>query len=387
MEETLSLDNILGADEIENLFVDDEETQETPPANEETSEEEDKDKNKEEATEVVDVDALFTEEPESVGSGKEDDTKEKEGTESYKDKGTSPKNNFYSSIAKALKEDGIFPDLDDDIINGIKDPEGFADAIKKQISAGLDETQKRVNDALEVGVDPNAVQYFERAISQMEGIKEEDITNEETGENLRKQLILRDFMNKGYSKERAEREVKKSLDAGTDVDDAKESLEEIKKYLHKQYDDLIKEAQEEARKDEEQRKKDIEDLKNSMLDDKDVFGDLKVDKATRQKALDAVSKPVWKDPETGDYYTALQKYEKENKLDFLKYVGLIFTLTDSFKSLDGLVKEKQKKEARKGISALEKVINSTQRSSDGNLEYVTGVNDKESYLGKFTLDI
>lgn len=375
--EELNIENVLLPDEIENLFNgggQEENNPGTPPPEEK--------KEEKETTEEVDTDNLF---PESVGS-EEKEPKEKEDTTPEGD-GTSPKTDFYSSIAKALKEDGIFPDLDDDTINGIKDPEGFAEAIKKQISAGLDETQKRVNDALEVGVDPNAVQYFERAISQMEGIKEEDITNEETGENLRKQLILRDFMNKGYSKERAEREVKKSLDAGTDVEDAKESLEEIKKHLHKQYDDLIKEAQEEARKDEEQRKKDIEDLKNSMLDDKDVFGDLKVDKATRQKALDVVSKPVWKDPETGDYYTALQKYEKENKLDFLKYVGLIFTLTDSFKSLDGLVKEKQKKEARKGISALEKVINSTQRGSDGNLEYVTGVNDKESYLGKFTLDI
>lgn len=374
--EELNIENVLLPDEIENLFNgggQEENNPGTPPP---------EGKEEKETTEEVDTDNLF---PESVGS-EEKEPKEKEDTTPEGD-GTSPKTDFYSSIAKALKEDGIFPDLDDDTINGIKDPEGFAEAIKKQISAGLDETQKRVNDALEVGVDPNAVQYFERAISQMEGIKEEDITNEETGENLRKQLILRDFMNKGYSKERAEREVKKSLDAGTDVEDAKESLEEIKKHLHKQYDDLIKAAQEEARKDEEQRKKDIEDLKNSMLDDKDVFGDLKVDKATRQKALDAVSKPVWKDPETGDYYTALQKYEKENKLDFLKYVGLIFTLTDSFKSLDGLVKEKQKKEARKGISALEKVINSTQRGSDGNLEYVTGVNDKESYLGKFTLDI
>lgn len=375
--EELNIENVLLPDEIENLFNgggQEENNPGTPPPEEK--------KEEKETTEEVDTDNLF---PESVGS-EEKEHKEKEDTTPEGD-GTSPKTDFYSSIAKALKEDGIFPDLDDDTINGIKDPEGFAEAIKKQISAGLDETQKRVNDALEVGVDPNAVQYFERAISQMEDIKEEDITNEETGENLRKQLILRDFMNKGYSKERAEREVKKSLDAGTDVEDAKESLEEIKKHLHKQYDDLIKAAQEEARKDEEQRKKDIEDLKNSMLDDKDVFGDLKVDKATRQKALDAVSKPVWKDPETGDYYTALQKYEKENKLDFLKYVGLIFTLTDSFKSLDGLVKEKQKKEARKGISALEKVINSTQRGSDGNLEYVTGVNDKESYLGKFTLDI
>ena len=375
--EELNIENVLLPDEIDSLFSGGTQEQEETTGTSSPEKEE-----KKETTEEVDTDNLF---PESVGS-EEKEIKEKEDTTHTGD-GTSPKTDFYSSIAKALKEDGIFPDLDDDIINGIKDPEGFADAIKKQISAGLDETQKRVNDALEVGVDPNAVQYFERAISQMDGIKEEDITNEETGENLRKQLILRDFMNKGYSKERAEREVKKSLDAGTDVEDAKESLEEIKKHLHKQYDDLIKEAQEEARKDEEQRKKDIENLKNSMLDDKDVFGDLKVDKATRQKALDAVSKPVWKDPETGDYYTALQKYEKENKLDFLKYVGLIFTLTDSFKSLDGLVKEKQKKEARKGISALEKVINSTQRDSDGNLEYVTGVNDKESYLGKFTLDI
>lgn len=375
--EELNIENVLLPDEIENLFSgggQEENNPGTPPPEEK--------KEEKETTEEVDTDNLF---PESVGS-EEKENKEKEDTTPEGD-GTSPKTDFYSSIAKALKEDGIFPDLDNDTIDGIKDPEGFAEAIKKQISAGLDETQKRVNDALEVGVDPNAVQYFERAISQMDDIKEEDITNEETGENLRKQLILRDFMNRGYSKERAEREVKKSLDAGTDVEDAKESLEEIKKHLHKQYDDLIKEAQEEARKEEEQRKKDIEDLKNSMLDDKDVFGDLKVDKATRQKALDTVSKPVWKDPETGDYYTALQKYEKENKLDFLKYVGLIFTLTDSFKSLDGLVKEKQKKEARKGISALEKVINSTQRGSDGNLEYVTGVNDKESYLGKFTLDI
>ena len=375
--EELNIENVLLPDEIENLFNGGEQGDNNPgtPPPEEKKEEK-------ETTEEVDTDNLF---PESVGS-EEKENKEKEDTTPEGD-GTSPKTDFYSSIAKALKEDGIFLDLDNDTINGIKDPEGFAEAIKKQISAGLDETQKRVNDALEVGVDPNAVQYFERAISQMDDIKEEDITNEETGENLRKQLILRDFINKGYSKERAEREVKKSLDAGTDVEDAKESLEEIKKHLHKQYDDLIKEAQEEERKEEEQRKKDIEDLKNSMLDDKDVFGDLKVDKATRQKALDTVSKPVWKDPETGDYYTALQKYEKENKLDFLKYVGLIFTLTDSFKSLDGLVKEKQKKEARKGISALEKVINSTQRGSDGNLEYVTGVNDKESYLGKFTLDI
>ena len=54
MEEELSLDNILGAEEIENLFVEDEDTQETPPANGEPPErEEELDKDKKEATEVV----------------------------------------------------------------------------------------------------------------------------------------------------------------------------------------------------------------------------------------------------------------------------------------------------------------------------------------------
>lgn len=377
--EGLNIDNVLLPEEIEGLFEGGQEQEE--PTGTPSPEEE---KEKKETTEEVDANNLF---PESVGSEEEKEHKEKEDT-TPKGDGSSPKTDFYSSIAKALKEDGIFPDLDDDTVNGIKDPEGLLELVKKQIAAGLDETQKRVNDALEAGVEPDAVHYYERAISQMDGIKEEDITNEETGEELRKQLILRDFMNRGYSKERAEREVQKSLNAGTDVEDAKESLVEIKKFLKKQYEDLVASAKEETEKAENQRKKDLEDLKSSMLDDKEVFGDLKVDKATRQKALDTVSKPVWKDPETGDYYTALQKYEKENRLDFLKYVGLIFTLTDGFKSLDGLVQEKQKKEARKGISALEKVINSTQRTNDGNLQYVTGVDDKESYLGKgITLDI
>ena len=139
MEEELSLDNILGAEEIDNLFVDDNETQETPPpdSNEEKNPDKgNKDEDKEETTEVVNVDNLFTETPESVGSGKEN-TEEKEDT-TPKGSGTSPKN-FYSSIAKALKEEGIFPDLEDESLTKIKDPEDFRDLIDQQIKANLDE--------------------------------------------------------------------------------------------------------------------------------------------------------------------------------------------------------------------------------------------------------
>ena len=389
MEEELSLDNILGADEIENLFVDDEETQEAPPDNEETSEKEDKDKNKEEATEVVDVDTLFTEEPESVGSGKEDN-KEKEGTESDKEKGTSPKNNFYSSIAKALKEEGIFPDLDEETADKIKAPEDFAEAVEKQIQARFDERQKRIDEALNAGIEPSEIKRYENTLSYLNSLQDNAISDEtDKGEKLRQQLIFQDFINRGYSKERAQREVQKSFNSGTDIEDAKEALASNKEFFQNEYDNLVKEAQEEEKREAQERKEQAEKLKKSILEDTKVFGDIQVDKATRQKVFDNISKPVYKDPETGELFTAVQKYEMENRTEFLKNVGLLFTLTDGFKNLDGLVKGKVRKEVKKGLRELEHTLNNTSRTSDGNLKFASGVeDDPESFIGKgWDLDV
>lgn len=388
MEEELSLDNILGAEEIENLFVEDEDTQDTPPANgEPPKKEEEPDKDKEETTEVVDVDNLFTDTPESVGSGKEN-TEEKEDT-TPKGDGTSPKN-FYSSIAKALKEEGIFPDLDDEGLSKVKDPEDFRDLIDQQIKAGLDERQKRIDEALNAGVEPTEIRKYENTINFLDSIKEENISDEgDKGEKLRKDLIYQDFINRGYSKERAAREVQKSFNAGTDIDDAKEALKSNIDFFKDKYDELVNEAKSEAEQGEKERKEQAEKLKSSILNDKDVFGDLSIDKSTRQKIYDNIAKPVYKDPETGEYFTAIQKYEMENRTDFLKNIGLLFTLTDGFKNLDGLVKGKVKKEVKKGLRELEHTLNNTARTSDGNLKFVSGVDeDPESFIGKgWNLDV
>nr|UVN09341.1 MAG: hypothetical protein [Bacteriophage sp.] len=391
MEEELSLDNILGAEEIENLFVDDNESQETPPpeSNEETdpNDKGNKDKDKEETTEVVDVDNLFTDAPESVGSGKEN-TEEKEDT-TPKGSGTSPKN-FYSSIAKALKEEGIFPDLDDEGLSKVKEPEDFRDLIEQQIKAGLDERQKRIDEALNAGVEPTEIKKYENTINYLDSIKEENISDEgDEGEKLRKNLIYQDFINRGYSKERAAREVQKSFNAGTDIDDAKEALKSNRDFFKDKYDELINDAKSEAEQEENERKEQAEKLKSSILNDKDVFGGLSVDKSTRQKIYDNIAKPVYKDPETGEYCTAIQKYEMEHRTDFLKNIGLLFTLTDGFKNLDGLVKGKVKKEVKKGLRELENTLNNTARTSDGNLKYVSGVDeDPESFVERgWKLDV
>lgn len=387
MEEELILDNILGAEEIENLFVDDE-VQDTSPEDEVTPDQEDgkedkKNKEKdEETTEVIDVDNLFTDEPESVGSGK-DNTKGKEDTSSREDS-TSPQKTIYSSIAKALKEEGIFPDLDDEVLSKVKEPEDFRDLVEQQIKAGLEERQKRIDDALNCGIEPTEIKRYENTLNFLDSVKEENITDEsDKGEELRKNLIFQDFINRGYSRERATREVQKSFNAGTDIEDAKEALKSNTEYFKGKYDDLIEDAKLEAQKEEENRKEQANKLKESILNEKNILGDLSIDKPTRQKIYDNISKPIYKDPETGEYYTAIQKYEKDNRVDFLKYLGLIFTLTDGFKSLDGLVKGKVKKEVKNGLRDLEHAINNTARNSDGNLKFVSGVDeDPESFIGK-----
>lgn len=359
--EELDLNNILSPEEMDNLF--DEEgskTQETPP---ESTEE--KEKNKETTEVQVDAEDLF--ESESVGSGKED----KQGKEdTIPDRsGTSPKTNFYSSIASALKEDGIFQNLDNDKAKEIKDAESFAQAMRDEVTAQLDERQKRIDEALNAGIEPSEIQKYEKTLNYLDSIKDENISDEsEQGEQLRRQLIYNDFINRGYSKERAQREVKKSFDAGTDIEDAKESLKSNKEFFKNSYDSIVEEAKKAEEKEIEERKKDAETLKKNILEEEKVFGEIQIDKATRQKVFDNISKPVYKDPETGELFTALQKYEMDNRFDFLKNVGLIYTLTDGFKNLDGLIKGKVKKEVRKGLRELETTINNTARTSDGNLK-------------------
>ena len=387
MREDLDINNIMSSDEIDDLFSDSIESNEDVISEDQdankTPEQKENNKEKEQTTEV-NVDTLFTDKPESVSSG-EENTKVGEDADSNKD--ASPKTNFYSSIAKALKEDGIIPDLDE---KEIKSPEDFASGIDKYIKSKLDEHQKRVAEALELGVEPTEIKRYENTLSYLETIKEETLKDEsDKGEKLRQQLIYQDFINRGYSEERAKREVTKSLNAGTDIEDAKEALNGNKEFFKKEYENLINQAREEELEYEKNRKEQAQKLQKSLLEDAMVFGELKLDKTIRQKALDNISKPVYKDPKTGELYTAIQKYEKDNRVDFLKNIGIIYTLTDGFTNLKGLIKDKVNNEVKKGIRELEHTLNNTSRSNDGNLKFVSGVNDDtDSIISKgWNLDV
>lgn len=388
--EALSFDNILGEQEIETLFTDpedndvQEEHKETEEEEVETPDSDDKkQKEKDNTTEDVDPENLFEDKaPESVGSGKDNEGKEDTVPDNDVD-GTSP-NNFYSSIANACAVDGIFPNLDDETIKKAVDAESFSNLIEAEINARFDEKQKRISQALENGVEPNDIKKYESTLNYINTITDAAIAEEsEKGEQLRYNLIYQDFINKGMTPDKAKKFADRTVDAGTDVEDAKEALLSNKEFFSNAYNKMLQDAQQKADEEKAEREKNAKELEKSLMKDKQLFGDMEISNDIRKKAFDSVSKPVYKDPETGDYMTAIQKYESEHRAEFLKYTGLIFAMTNGFKDFDSFAKGKVKKEVKKGLRELEQTLNNTRRNNDGSLRMVTNQkDDPNSFISK-----
>lgn len=375
--EELTMDNIMNGDELDSLFTEDPTKQETDPP---TKEDQNEDINTTEGD--VDPEDLFS--PEGVGG--EETNKDGEKPNSGQEDGTSPdSNDFYSSIATACKEEGIFPDLDDESLKEIKDADGFKEAMNKQVQAMLDERQKRIDEALNYGVEPDEVQKYERAIEFLDGISEETLKDEEKGEDLRRQLIFNDYLNRGFSKDRAAKHTQRSFDQGTDIEDALEAKNSNKEYFNTQYSKLIEDAKEQAEIEAQEEKKKAESIKKAIMETEEPFNGIKLDKVTRQRVYDTISKPAYKDEE-GRTYTALQKAQRDDEEGFIKNLGYLYVLTDGFKNLEGLVKQKVQKETKKGLQKLETALRTPPMA--GSLKFAAGVDGDGGFsTGGVLIDI
>lgn len=345
---------ILSEEEADKLF---EEQVETPARQEEHEEKQDNEPAEEENTHPS----------ERVGAEEED------GSNAIVPGGDGSSPSIYSSIASALKNDGIFPDFEDTELDAVKTPEDFAELFEKAITARLDERQKRIDAALGNGVQPDTVKMYEQTLQYLGSINEEVLSAEgEEGDNLRKQIIYNDLINRGYTQEKAIKELDKSFKTGNDVDDAKDALKALTEFYRYGYENIKKEARRNAEKYKEELKKQADGFRKMILEDDMKLGDTVLDKKTCQRVYDAVSKPVYKDPDTGRLLTAVQKFQKEKPLEFLKQLGMWFVLTDGGKNTEGFTKEQVRVEKNKAIKELGRKINSSAIDKDGSLRYVSG---------------
>lgn len=398
MANLLNMGDILTAEEAENIFASDatEEDAGIEINTEEVAEQKEEINSDVQGTKEAPDKEVITEinpdnifgQSESVGNETED--KVVESTDESKSEDSSPENtNFYSTIAKALKEEGILQDLSTEDLDSIKDDSTFKQALEKQLSTRLNEKQRRIEEALNTGVDNNVIQNYENTLNFLDNIGNDSLEDEsQKGQTLRKQLIFQDYLNRGYSEDKAKRELSKSLNAGTDIQDAKDALLGNKQFFSNQYNSIIQEKKNEEIEAKKRIEEEAAKLKNSIMNDKKIFDGVEVDADTRKKIYDSITAPSYK-TESGEYLTQLQKYQRDNKQEFITKLGYLFVATDGFKTLDKIIKPKVNKKVNSALRELENKLNNSRRTSDGSLDLVTSVkSDPESVISKgWTLDV
>lgn len=390
----LSMDNVLDDEKIvENIFSDspfpNEENKTETSEEDKSKKESNKEKNNNKPLSEQEVVELFNNDTATVESVAKEE-KGKENTSSIKEekeKNDTPDNNFYSSIASALMGDGVLSlTLSDEELGNIKTPEDFTELITKEINNRFDESQRRLKEALDLGINPKEIKSYEDTINNLQNLRNQDFSgDDEQSINLRKQLIFRDFINKGFSEEKAIRYTERSISTGNDIEDAKEALESNIEYFEALKNSKYEEAKQSIEKEKERKANEINILHKKFKENKQFEG-IDVDEATRLKALQNITKVVGKD-EYGNPLTEIQKYQNENREEFLYKLSMLYTLTDGFKNFDRFVAPKVNKEYKKNVKDLANKLNLTNRDMFGNVEQRIDTKDTNSYSGLTVPDL
>ena len=327
----------------------------------------------------VNAEDLFgDEDPESVG----DDEKKEEEEAKPQGEGSSPKDeNLFSSFAQALKGDGLFQFLDEEAVGKIVDADSFREALENEVDARLDEQTRRYKEAIENGMEPSVIAQYQNTIQRLEGITDEQIDDDgEQGANLRRTLLFRDFINRGFSEERAKRQVERIMSSGTDKDDAKDALESIKEYFKDKYQEQLDLRKQETEAERQKVKKEAEDFKKAVLEKDKLFEDIPIDKPTRKRAYEAMTRIV-KTNEDGEQLTAVQLYADEHPVEFRTALGIVWALTDGFTKMGNLLQKSVDKKVNKNLQEIESRLRN-QGHQGGSLSF-TGGEDGNKGAGNY----
>lgn len=339
--------------------------------------------------EIVEEDApLFTSEEEVEDSdeegvilesvGEEDQGEEELPDTLNEDGGDSP--NFYASIADSLKKDGFFT-LDDSDWKDIESADGLAELFQKQVDALLDSKQKRIEEALNNNIPVDTVKQYEQVLSYVDSISEESLREETPeGEQLRGDLICQDYMNRGFSQERANKEVKKSFEAGTDVEDSLEALSEVRTFYKKEYENILETSKEERKSLLEKEREESKRLEDLFLKTEEPIKGVKLTENERKKVLKQYTKFVSKDSKNNPL-NAVQSYAHENPLEYQYNINLLYYLTNGFKDMGTVLQKGVNKKTKSTLSNLEKTLRNPNTQLGGGGLNFDNDRSSDSYKG------
>ena len=283
-----------------------------------------------------------TKSPESVATKEENkDTDTIGKAPEVKDAGgdTSSPNDtekLYSSLAAEFKAKGVLPGLDLENTQ-IKSMDDIEKAITAEVESRLDTRQKSIAEAISAGVPANEANEQLAMITRLKEIPETFIADENNAA-FRLNLMTQDFINKGYEKDRAGIMAQRSIDAGTDVEDANFALKAIIKHEDESYNSLI----DNARATEE---KNISGIKDYISKEDFKVGDIKLSHVQKDELYKQMTTDL------GNKENAFMQAQKEDPMGSRVKLEAIFYLTKGFKDWSAFSKASETK-ASNGIESL-----------------------------------
>lgn len=264
------------------------------------------------------------------------------------------------------KEISSFDDIDDLLNQTIKDRE----------FAQLTDRQKEVLTWIESGVPEDRILQhtnFQRSVSEItdDVLSEED----EQGEALRKNILTQYYQLKGFDQNKIDKSIKRIVDAGEDIDEAKDALKELKAIEEENFKKQTEEYSKAKQAEETAAKEGLKNLQTYINTTKEIIPGLTIPKKLKDELYDKLTKPV-----STRKYTGTDGKEYERPLDIVDdflvnatvedraTLAYYIMITDKFKKHDMLSTKKAK-------SNTEKQLEDSLRASDFKEYQKTGLDD------------
>lgn len=242
-----------------------------------------------------------------------------------------------TSLTSALREDGVLSSLSDDELKNIKSGEDLINVIRKQIETNeysdLNEDQQEYLKAMRSGVPEVEYRQTKKTVDQLNRLNPDDLESDDA-ENFRKQLLVQDFLNKGFDEEEADKYALRSIELGEDITDSKKALGRIKADEQKRLEQLSLDAENKQKQATEDYNKRVNDLKLKVNNTNEILPNIKINEATQGKIFDLMTKTAGYD-RNNNPVNAVVKNMMEDQ-EYLVKLNYLHVLTDGFKDFGSL---------------------------------------------------
>ena len=255
---------------------------------------------------------------------------EEETDENAPDSEESPSSPL-TSLTSALREDGVLSSLSDEEFANIKSGGDLMNAIKKQIQqnelAGLNDDQKEYLKAMSLGIPDATYRQVKHSADQLAKIDPATLDGDDALD-FRRQVLIQDFLSKGFDQEDAEKYAGRSIDLGEDVTDSKKALARLQAAESKKVTDAIAKAEADQKAAEEKYNTRINEIKTKVLGTKEILPNIKINEATQNKVFDLMTKTAGYDARNNPVNAVVKNMIEDQ--DYLIKLNYLHVLTDGF---------------------------------------------------------